>query len=550
MSRSTPSNSKASSPGSGGIAGLVRVFVTYGFRAAPFWMIATLALSLGTALASVFYPVGIKVMVDAFLAHDRGGVALGAGLVAGLYALQWILSNNGATAGTTLADHVNLYLSTRIAALVNRVAGINHLEHPEYLTELDLLDENRVLLAQGPRQTIIVLSVVIRIAGVVILLGIIWWPLALLPVVTGLPVASERLSARIRQRSDEKVAEERRLANDLFDIAASAAPAKELRVFGLGPELMRRHHEAGLRVVSATTRAAVTGGAVAAVGWLLFAAGFGFAVVAVALRAAHGQSSPGQVVLAVTLVQRAQFQVAQAANAVGQLLTMARTASRLFWIEDFAARSTSDSLGRPVPGSLAEGIRFEHVSFSYPGTTGEVLTDISLHLPAGSAVALVGLNGAGKTTLVKLLTRMYDPTAGRILVDGIDLAELDLDSWRDRTAGAFQDYLRPELVAAEVVGIGDLNRLHDHGAIGNALDRAGAGTIVEEMNGGLDATLGRSFPDGEELSGGQWQKLALGRAMMRDVPCCSCWTSRRPASTHRPRAPYLTSTCGCSPERP
>ena len=173
----------------------------------------------------------------------------------------------------------------------------------------------------------------------------------------------------------------------------------------------------------------------------------------------------------------------------GQLLTMARTASRLFWIEDFAARSTSDSLGRPVPDSLAEGIRFEHVSFSYPGTTGEVLTDISLHLPAGSAVALVGLNGAGKTTLVKLLTRMYEPTAGRILVDGIDLAELDLDSWRDRTAGAFQDYLRPELVAAEVVGIGDLDRLHDHGAIGNALDRAGAGTIVEEMNGGLDATV-------------------------------------------------------------
>ena len=109
-------------------------------------MMAALVLSLGTALASVFYPVGIKVMVDAFLAHDRGGVVLGAGLVAGLYALQWILSNNGATAGTTLADHVNLYLSARIAALVNQVAGINHLEHP------NAWRGSRLLTTERPRR--------------------------------------------------------------------------------------------------------------------------------------------------------------------------------------------------------------------------------------------------------------------------------------------------------------------------------------------------------------------------------------------------------------
>ena len=146
------------------------------------------------------------------------------------------------------------------------------------------------------------------------------------------------------------------------------------------------------------------------------------------------------------------------------------------------------------------------------------MTDVSLHLPAGAAVALVGLNGAGKTTLVKLLTRMYEPTAGRILVDGVALDELDLAAWRHRSAAAFQDFLRPELVAAQVVGIGDLAHLHDHDAVGTALERAGAGTVVAEMTDGLEARLGRSFPDGEELSGGQWQKLALGRSMMRDRP--------------------------------
>lgn len=500
------------------LIGLARVFVGYGFAAAPFWMCAFLFLSLVTALASVFYPVGIKVMVDAFLAHDLGGVVLGAGLVSGLYALQWIFSNNAATTGTTLADHVNLYLSSRIATLVNEVAGVGHLEHPEYLTELDLLDENRPLLAQGPRQMIMVLSMAVRLIGVVVLLGIIWWPLALLPLVTVLPVASERLSVRVRQRSDERVAEERRLANDLFDIAASAAPAKELRVFGLGGELSRRHHDAGRQVARATVRAAVTGGIVGATGWLAFAAGFGFAVVAVAVRAAHGESSAGQVVLAITLVQRAQFQVAQAASAVGQLLTMARTAWRLFWIEEYAAAAGGGARGLEPPARLQDGIRLDHVSFGYPGAEGEVLSDVSMHLPAGSAVSLVGLNGAGKTTLVKLLTRMYEPTAGRVLVDGVDLDVIDIARWRARCAAAFQDFLQPELLASQVVGIGDLPRVDDHGAVGAALERAGAAQVVAELNDGLRAPLGRSFAAGAELSGGQWQKLALGRSMMRDLP--------------------------------
>ncbi len=514
-SEDAPEDDKASQRMAGR---LVRVFVSYGFLSSPWWMTLYMLLTLGTALASVFYPIGIKVMVDAFLAHHLGGVILGAGLVAGLYALQWILSNNAATAGTTLADHVNVYLSARIAALVHRVAGIEHLEHPEYLTELDLLDENRPLLANGPRQVVVVASVAVRIVGVVILLGIIWWPLALLPVVTVLPITAERLSVRIRQRSDELLAQDRRLANELFDIAATAAPAKELRLYGLAPELARRHHEAGERVARSTTRAAVIGGTVGATGWLLFAAGFGFAIIAVAVRAAHGESSPGEVVLAVTLVQRVQFQVAQAANAVGQLLTMARAASRLFWIEDYAARSTVSALGLPVPDRLAGGISLDHVSFRYPGATSEVLSDVSLHLPAGAAVALVGENGAGKTTLVKLLTRMYEPDAGEILIDGVPLSRLDLAGWRDRTAAAFQDFLRPELLAAQVVGIGDLVRIEDPAAIGVALARAGATNIVSEMSDGLEARIGRSFADGEELSGGQWQKLALGRSMMRDRP--------------------------------
>ncbi len=197
---------------------------------------------------------------------------------------------------------------------------------------------------------------------------------------------------------------------------------------------------------------------------------------------------------------------------------MARAALRLFWIEDYASSSLAAQGGDPVPEKLEEGIRFEHVTFRYPGTDTEVLSDVTLHLPAGAAVAIVGLNGAGKTTLVKLLTRMYEPGGGEILIDGHPLKDLDLSAWRSRTAAAFQDFLRPELSVAQVVGIGDLARIDDRDAVAAALERAGATGLVGEMADGLEARLGKSFADGEELSGGQWQKLALGRSMMRGDP--------------------------------
>jgi ATP-binding cassette subfamily B protein len=523
----------------------VRLLLFTGFAATPFWMLVTLGLSLGTALCSVFYPVGIKVLVDAFVSRDRSGIVLGAVLVSSLYSLGWILSNNTATTGVTLSDHVNLYLSRRIARLVNQVSELEHLERPAYLLELDLLDDNRNLLANGSRQAVAVLAVAVQTAGIVVLLATVWWPLALLPLISVLPTAGERWSVRIRQGAEERVAEERRLANELFAIAAGAEPAKELRAYGLGPELARRHREAGSQVSKAIVRAALLGGGAGATGWLLFAVCFGLAVVAVAVRAAHGEATAGQVVLAVTLVQRAQFQVAQATNAVGQLLTMGRTARRLFWLEDYAAResgpvTTSEAARRrpapggtgsrrlgpepadgdrqPVPATLGQGIRFDHVSFSYPGRDDLVLDDVVLELPAGRAVAIVGNNGAGKTSLVKLLTRMYQPSAGRILVDGIPLADLDPRSWRQRTSAAFQDFVRPELLLGETVGIGDLEHLDDEAVVDGAMRRSGASDVAAAAPGGRGTPLGRSFPDGHELSGGQWQKLALGRSLMRAAP--------------------------------
>jgi ATP-binding cassette subfamily B protein len=190
---------------------------------------------------------------------------------------------------------------------------------------------------------------------------------------------------------------------------------------------------------------------------------------------------------------------------------------RLAWLEDYAAAFVA-SADRPVPARLGQGIRLEHVSFAYPGTERLVLEDVNLDLPAGAVVAVVGENGAGKTTLVKLLAKLYEPTAGRILIDGVELSRMPADGWRTRLAGAFQDFFRFEFVARQTVGVGDVPRLDDGSAVVTAVGRAGADDVVSRLSAGLETQLGPTWPRGVEVSFGQWQKLALARGFMRDRP--------------------------------
>jgi ATP-binding cassette subfamily B protein len=190
---------------------------------------------------------------------------------------------------------------------------------------------------------------------------------------------------------------------------------------------------------------------------------------------------------------------------------------RLAWLEDYAAAATARA-DRTVPSTLRQGIRFDRLSFAYPGTTRLVLDEVSLMLPAGAVVALVGENGAGKSTLVKLLAKMYEPTAGAILVDGEPLDRMPADTWRSRMAGAFQDFFRFELRARETVGVGDIPRVDDEPAVVTAVGRAGADDVVARLASGLQTQLGPTWPGGVDVSFGQWQKLALARGFMRDRP--------------------------------
>jgi len=190
---------------------------------------------------------------------------------------------------------------------------------------------------------------------------------------------------------------------------------------------------------------------------------------------------------------------------------------RLAWLEDYAGK-LSEHGDVAVPPRLSRGIRLDHVCFSYPGSDRLALEDVSLELPAGTVVAIVGENGAGKSTLVKLLCRMYLPDSGQILVDGNDLAHMPADKWRERLAGAFQDFFRFEFRARQTVGLGDIPRLEDVPAVTAAVSRAGAEDVVLGLQQGLETQLGPTWPGGVDVSFGQWQKFALARGFMREQP--------------------------------
>jgi ATP-binding cassette subfamily B protein len=250
----------------------------------------------------------------------------------------------------------------------------------------------------------------------------------------------------------------------------------------------------------------------------------------VAAQALAGRATAGDLVLTLTLAAQVNGSVADLAGTVGWATRSLTVASRYLWLSDYAARAARPPADpAPVPVRLHRGLALEAVSFTYPDTARPVLEGVTLDLPAGSTVALVGQNGAGKSTLVKLLCGLYTPARGRVLVDGVDLRRLDPAAWRTRTAAGFQDYVRFMLLAREAVGVGDLGAVDDPAAVAAALERAAAGDVLAHLPAGLETQLGRYFravggpgtaatAAALALSEGQWQKLALGRALMRPAP--------------------------------
>ncbi len=486
-----------------------------GYRHEPGLLAGALSLTLLAALPDALMALWLALLGDGVLRHERGllvAAAVGLGLSA---AASWFLRIVSTRVLRRFRDRVTVALESHVARLQASVATIAHQERPEFLDRLSVLRNQIFVLDHMYMSLFTTCGWILRLAVTIGLLTSIHPAMILLALFAVPTVLSSSLRPAVERAVEERVAADDRLARHLFTLATTASPGKEVRVTGLGAGLVSRRRETWERWYRPVAAARWGSAAWHALAWAVFGAAYVTAVVLVASRAgAHA----GDVLLVLAAGARLSAYVGATVGEIGFLRGIWLDGSRrLAWLEDYAASLTATA-DLPVPARLARGIRLEGVSFAYPGTDRLVLEDVSVSLPAGAVVAVVGENGAGKSTLVKLLAKLYEPTAGRILVEDTPLARVPADAWRARLAGAFQDFFRFELPARQSVGVGDVPRLDDVAAVTTGVARAGAGDVVEKLASGLDTQLGATWPGGVDVSFGQWQKLALARGFMRDEP--------------------------------
>ena len=486
-----------------------------GYEAEPRMLALAFGLVLLAALPDALIAVWLKLAADGVLAGERTLVlAAGAGLGVSATA-TWILRVTSDRTQRRFRDRVTVALESHVARLQATLATLEHHERPEYLDRLAVLRDQVFVLDHMYMSLFTTCGWLLRLGVTVALLVSIHPALALLLVAAIPTVLTSSWRPGVERAVEERGAPPQPARPPPVRHGDHGRPRQGGARHGHRPA--SRHDAArGVgAVVPPVAQARAGSAAWHAAGWAVFGASF---VGAVAFAARGLAAPPGEVLLVLAAGSRLSAYIAATAGEIGFLRGIWLDGSRrLAWLEDYAA-AASPPADAEVPGRLADGIRFERVSFIYPGTDRRVLDDVQLELKAGSVVAIVGENGAGKTTLVKLLCRLYQPTSGRILVDGTDLARMPADQWRSRLAGAFQDFFRFELRARHTVGVGDLARLDDEPAIVAAVGRAGASDVVARLTAGLETQLGPTWPEGVDVSFGQWQKLALARGFMRDAP--------------------------------
>ncbi|PYP44517.1 MAG: multidrug ABC transporter ATP-binding protein [Gemmatimonadetes bacterium] len=486
-----------------------------GYEAAPLLLSVAFGLALLAALPDALLAVWFRLLADGMLGGRRGLVltaAVGLGVSA---AATWFLRITSERTQRRFRDQVTIALESHVAWLQASVATIEHHERPVYLDRLAMLRNQIFVLDHMYMSLFTTCGWILRLGVTIALLVSIHPALALLAAFALPTVLTSTWRPGVERATEERGTSANRLARHLFDVATTAPAGKEVRVTRIGARLVAERRAAWERWYGPVARARGRSAVWHALAWALFGAAYVGAVVFVASVLA---ASPGDVLLVLAAGSRLSAYIGGTVGEIGFLRGIWLEGSRrLAWLEDYAA-SQSQGADAPVPERLGEGIRFEGVSFAYPGTERLVLDDVDLRLAPGSVVAIVGENGAGKTTLVKLLCRLYQPTRGRILVDEVELARMPVDAWRSRLSGAFQDFFRFEFRLRETVGVGDLPRLDDGSAVTAAIDRAGASDVVQQLGAGLETQLGPTWPEGVELSFGQWQKLALARGFMRDGP--------------------------------
>lgn len=462
----------------------------------------------------------LKLIVDGTIARDVTMLMSGTGGLAATQVLWFVGNWTGGWIRNRLAEEVGFAFDRTLATLTSRLPGLEHHERPDFQDQLELLHQEQGVLGGALNTLIYTANTVVASGGALTALVLVspWFVAVLMPFV--LPVlAIANAHQRWMKDAETRGAPHTRLARKLWGLAVDRDAGMELRVFGLEREILARFQRAWMDGRRPALAIGYRSARLNAVTDLFFLVGVGAAMVFMLWRTSQGRATVGEVVMAFYLAQQVRAVILEPVRRLTDMGAVLRAAGRMLWLQAYVAEHAGTELGtRQAPSCLTQGIVFDRVSFRYPGRDGWALREVSFSVPAGSVLALVGENGAGKTTLVKLLCRMYKPTTGRILVDGVDLAEIAVDAWRTRLSAVFQDFARLELVAQHAIGVGDLSRVNDPTAVRAALDRADAADLLVGLPHGADTQLGSRWDGGVDLSVGQWQKLALSRALMREHP--------------------------------
>jgi ATP-binding cassette subfamily B protein len=486
-----------------------------GYSHEPGLLTAALSLALLSALPDALLALWFKLLGDGLVQRNARLVTIAAVALGISATATWFLRTVSTRVQRSFRDKVTIALESHVARLLASIATIAHQERQEYLDRLAVLRNQVFMLDHMYMSLFSTGGWILRLGVTIALLMSIHPALALLALFAVPTVLTTTWRPGIERAANERGASAGRLARHLFDLATTATPGKEVRVTGIGDRLMRERRLAWEFWHQPIARTRWHSAAWHTGAWSIF----GLAYVGAIVFVSAGLGAPaGDVLLALAAGARLSAYIGGTVGEIGFLRGVWMDSSRrLAWLEDYAASLVS-SADQPAPATLSDGIRFDHISFAYPGTDTLVLDDINLFLPAGRVVAIVGENGAGKTTLVKLLAKLYEPTSGRILIDGKELSRIAPEEWRERMAGAFQDFFRFELPAKHSIGVGDVPRIDDEAAVMTAVTRAGADEVIVKLQAGLETQLGPTWPGGVEVSFGQWQKLALARGFMRDRP--------------------------------
>ncbi|MFI6031869.1 ABC transporter ATP-binding protein [Amycolatopsis magusensis] len=495
-----------------GVAGIVRIVRT-SVRISP---LATVFCLLETAaqLLYVLQPLFLGWLLSGLTGSGSRYVVQGVvGLVASL-GLSTALRLVGINTRLRQMERIGHVLDTAVADATARVPTLAHLENPEFLDRTQILRDHQGVLGGTFNQLVAALTMGIGACATVVLAAALDWRLLLLVTASVPRLALTRWLHRAGARAELAAAEPGRLTGDLVGLCLSARSAAEIRVYGMGSRLRAVLRQSASGWLGPGTRLGVRQSLLSAGQLLLFCLTTAIVLTWMARDVGASGVAPTALGAAVLMVGRLNGVISTAVASLGTIGQLLRNAERFEWLLSFADRSVSRAR-TGTEEAVAGPVVLRNVCFRYRPGADFALREVNLTIEPGSTVAIVGDNGAGKSTLVKLVCGLYKPTCGTVRAGSVDIHDLAPGAWAEQLTGAFQDYLRLEVAAGEAVGVGDLSAGMHAERIGQALRSARAEAMVSRLPEQLRTQLGAHWPGGIDLSSGQWQSLALARAMMR-----------------------------------